>query len=278
MDGPRSPSRAITDAEVDRFWRDGVVLLPAVLDIEAVVAMRQPVDRLITAPTALADMSEMAESFGGTPEKGPGRFVSGTDHWIDDPDFAAFATRSALPAIAAALLRSSKINLYEDSVLVKEPGTAETTALHQDLAYFHVDGEQICTMWIPLDPVDRRSGAVHYLPGSHLDGRVYRPNFFVTDEAIPGTAGEPVPTVDTEQLISYDTGPGDVVVHHARTLHGATANTTNDRIRRAISLRYAGDDARYRMRPGAPRKPHHVDALSGEELDHPRCPVVWPPS
>ena len=32
---------------------------------------------------------------------------------------------SALPAIVGVLLRATKVNLYEDSVLVKEPSAAE---------------------------------------------------------------------------------------------------------------------------------------------------------
>jgi len=33
--------------------------------------------------------------------------------------------------------------------------------------------------------------------------------------------------------------PGDVLVHHAMTVHGAPANNTQDRRRRAIAVRFA---------------------------------------
>ena len=52
-------------------------------------------------------------------------------------------------------------------------------------------------------------------------------------------------------------------------------NRSRDRWRRAISIRYCGDDARYCFRPGAPRKPHHAEVREGDALDHARCPVVW---
>ena len=74
----------------------------------------------------------------------------------------------------------------------------------------------------------------------------------------------------------FDTAPGDIVVHHARTIHGAFANTTPDRPRRALSIRYAGDDARFRIKPGAPQKPHHASLVEGEPLAEPACPRVWP--
>jgi ectoine hydroxylase-related dioxygenase (phytanoyl-CoA dioxygenase family) len=72
-----------------------------------------------------------------------------------------------MPAIAAALLRATRLNLWEDSVLVKEPGSGERTAWHQDLSYFHVSGEKLCTTWVPLDEVDADTGAMSFVRGSH---------------------------------------------------------------------------------------------------------------
>ena len=70
--------------------------------------------------------------------------------------------------------------------------------------------------------------------------------------------------------------PGDIVVHHAATLHGAGANRSPSRRRRAISVRYCGDGVRYQIRPGAPTKPHHSEVSSGDMVvDHPDCPLVW---
>ena len=54
-------------------------------------------------------------------------------------------------------------------------------------------------------------------------------------------------------MLTFTTGPGDVVVHHARTLHAAGGNRSTTR-RRAISVRYCGDDARVLVRTGAPLK------------------------
>ena len=62
--------------------------------------------------------------------------------------------------------------------------------------YFHVDGEQLCTTWCPLDPVGAETGAVRYARGSHRWDAIYRPNLFVSTMPIPGTEGELVPDVD----------------------------------------------------------------------------------
>ena len=49
-------------------------------------------------------------------------------------------------------------------------------------------------------------------------------------------------------IISFDVEPGDVIVHHVLTVHGAGGNTS-DTWRRAMSFRYCGDRVRYLDRP-----------------------------
>lgn len=284
------PLRAVTADEIAAFERDGVVCLRGVLPRDWLARMEAPVEAARLGARS-ADMTEMAraiERSGGsvledvgaarTAASGErGRFFGGTDHWRDDPDFRAFAVESPLPALAAALLRSREVFLYEDSVLVKEPGTVEPTAFHQDAGYFHVSGEKLCTFWCPLDPVGPETGAVVFVKGSHGSGRVYRPNLFVSEQAIPGTEGEDAPQdFEGPDLLTFSLEPGDLTVHHARTLHGAPGNRSPSRRRRAISVRYCGDDARHHLRPGAPRKPHHDDVAEGSPLGGPHCPRVWP--
>jgi ectoine hydroxylase-related dioxygenase (phytanoyl-CoA dioxygenase family) len=276
-------SRAVTEEEVAAFWADGVVCLRGALDPDLLAAMAGPVDAAMRGDES-ADLSEMGRALAAAGEAvltdgaSRGGFVSGVDHWRARPEFRAFAGESGLPGIVAALLRTTKVNLYEDSVLVKEPGALERTAWHQDLSYFHVEGDQLCTTWCPLDAVDAETGAVRYARGSHRWEVVYRPNLFVTEMPIPGTEGEPVPDVDSlagTEILTFATVPGDVVVHHARTLHAAGGNRSTTARRRAISVRYCGDDARVRIRPGAPLKPYQHAVLDGAPLDSDDCPVVW---
>ena len=77
-------------------------------------------------------------------------------------------------------------------------------------------------------------------------------------------------------IIGFDVEPGDVVVHHYRTVHGAPANGSATRRRRAISVRYCCDDIRYRIRPGVPQKAHHAEVRDGDALGGDDCPEVWP--
>jgi len=284
-------TRSVTQEEVDTFWRNGVVCLRSILPVDFVASMAGPVEDALNG-TAMANLSEMAdalESGSGavrivddavvSSEVPRGHFKAGTDHWLVQQEFRDFALRSPLPEIVALLLRSDEVRLYEDSVLVKEPGTQEKTGYHQDMAYFHLDGNLVCTTWVPLDVVTAEMGAVRFLVGSHKDATTYRPNMFVSEMSIPGTEGAEVPNYDTNlgeaRIISFDTAPGDITVHHARTIHGARGNASTTQRRRAISVRYAGDGTTFKTVPGAPVKAHHSGFTDGDALGN-ACPLAWP--
>jgi len=278
----------LSDGQVETFWSDGVVCLRGVLPGDWISRLQQAVEEVLTARdgTDLSAMAAQIDAGGGAVLRDPaaagtrrGRFFAGTDHWRRNATFRAFALESPLPAVVAGLLRSRAVALYEDSLLVKEPGTAERTAFHQDMAYFHVTGTQVCTTWCPLDHVSTETGAVEYVRGSHRWERDFRPNFFVSTATIPGTLGEAVPDVAADperyELLSFETTPGDVVVHHARTIHGAPGNASSTRRRRAVSVRYCGDDVRFHRRPGAPLKPWQESAVEGAPLDPADSPIAF---
>ena len=287
MPARSAPLRSVTQHEIETFWRDGFVCLRQVIAHDWIERMQAAVDSWLGSPECI-DYTEFGASVAqqsGTEvmlDAGErrGRFYSGLDHWKSSPDFAEFARVSPLPGLVAALLRAQKLNLYEDSVLVKEPGAIEKTAFHQDMSYFHVEGHQVCTTWVPLDPVRAETGALRFIPGSHLWKKKYRPNFFTSDLLMPDTEGEAVPDFHKDErsseAVSFDMEPGDLTVHHARTIHGAGGNRSLSTRRRAISVRFCGDDARFRLRKGVPPKPHHAGFREGDVLDHTDCLVVWP--
>ena len=272
---PVVPARAVTDEEVATFWADGVVHLPAILPLAWIQALVAPVERVVSTGEAI-DMGVLADE----PMPGSPAFAAGIDHWRHDDTFRAFATASPLGPVAATLLGSDHLWLWEDSVLVKEAGSPFSTRFHTDAGYFHVVGNQVCTVWVPLDAATPESGMVRWVRGSHRDRVDYRPNLFVTDEPIPDTVGELVPDVLAmpelaARVVTFDVVPGDVTVHHYRTLHGAPANRSDHR-RRAVSVRYCGDDARYHHKPGLPGRRGLDQVVDGDPIGEPWCPTVWP--
>ena len=276
-----SDSPAVTDADRRAFREHGVVALRGVLPVELVRSLEAPVARATAGDPTTADLSALGDALTGAAEaeEDRGRFRSGVDHWRTDDDMRAFATTSPLPAIVASLLETRTLHLYEDSILVKEAGSREPTVFHQDHPYFSVDGDLVCTTWIPLDSVTRETGGIGYLRGSHLDKTEWRPNLFVTRDPIPGSIGADVPDFHTDpgdaDIVWIDAEPGDVIIHHARTIHGAGPNDSSTTPRRAVSVRYCGDGVVFRRRAVTP-KPHHDAMTDGQPVGPPAFPRVWP--
>lgn len=305
---------SVTGADVEAFERDGVVCLRQVIDPETTQDLAAALDEMtarISESVAGYDVTELrryiferrntdenahaaqhdieaiaslVRSAGARAlvDQGAdqGHFMLDTTTWWRNATIRRLALDSCLPGIAAQLLRASKINYCDDQIFVKAAGTADRTAFHQDYTYFQMRGWQGCVMWISVDHADATSGALSYVRGSHLWGREFLPNVFMAHVSLPGGEGESLEDVETHpekyDLVRFDVQPGDAVVHHFRTVHGAGGNHSTHP-RRALSVRYAGEDMRYHARPGAPVQPYHTHHLSeGEPLDSETFPVVWP--
>ena len=216
------------------------------------------------------------------PDKSPkGSYRIDTGCWRRNNAVATLALSSVLPEIAADLLQSQSIAFFDDQMFVKTPGTRQRTAFHQDYPFFHIEGMQGCVFWIPVDAASSKNGAMSYVRGSHKWEEDFGSSMFVSHTPMPGSTGARIPDIEANpeafDLVSFDVWPGDVVVHHFRTLHGAGGNRTIDNNRRVMSLRYVGDDMRYKFRPGAARQPHHYhDLRDGDLLFCDDFPQVWP--
>lgn len=209
-----------------------------------------------------------------------GSFLLDTGVTARIKEFKRFAIRGAAPEIAASLLGGNTVRLYDDQIFVKEPNTRARTAFHQDATYMEIEGDQCCVLWIPVDPVTTENGGLVYLRGSHRDGKRYRPNVFISQASLPGSEGDDLPDIeghpDEFDLVSFDVEPGDVLVHHYHTVHGAGGNRSRYQVRRAATLRYTGDDIRTLARSWAPKRLHFAQQLpDGSALSGDDYPVVW---
>lgn len=210
----------------------------------------------------------------------PGLFFYDAAGWQADAGIRKVAFHSALPPIAAGLLSAERIHFWEDTTFVKAPHTRQKTAFHQDLGYFQIAGDQCLIAWIPLDPAGLHNGVTQYVRGSHKWGEVYAPNIFISQTPFPGADGPRCPDIEADpdayDIAAFDVQPGDVILHHVLTVHGAGGNPS-DSWRRAISFRYCGDTVRYLDRKGALPQPGAAGGLrDGDTLDSGGFPIVWP--
>ncbi len=267
---PRSPlARDITDDEIRTFDEDGVVCLRGFFSEQWIKDMRNAAEDCLQRPGDLH--AELASERGEV-----GRFFHDTFIWLRNEACRRFVFESPAAQIAACLMQSQKINLFFDQWLIKEPGTATKTPWHHDMTYWPIDGFQICTLWLALDPVTAESGAVEYVKGSHRWGQKFRPASFGSGSQYTEDIPE-VPDIDTMrgelEIAQFNLEPGDCTVHHGLLVHAAPGNLTSSTRRRAHTSRWAGDDVTFFPRDGLQEMPPIPPELqSGDPIDS----DLWP--
>jgi ectoine hydroxylase-related dioxygenase (phytanoyl-CoA dioxygenase family) len=202
------------------------------------------------------------------------------------PHFAAIVRDSPAAEIMARLFGSQTITFFYDHLINKRAGTTKAIPWHQDLAHWKLGGNQIGSVWIPLDRMSEAS-SVRYIAGSHR-WHLHRPRHFVDFSPYSGTEHmPPMPDIDelvlkgTAQALTFAVEPGDVVAFNARTIHGSPGNSCVDGDQRRIALRFGGDDCTYRDHQYETAMPtKEVDAMhglaDGDLLACATFPKVWP--
>jgi ectoine hydroxylase-related dioxygenase (phytanoyl-CoA dioxygenase family) len=260
----------VTQNEREAFESDGAVCLRGRFDEHWVRRLRDATERSLAHFGANTREYETNEG---------GRFHANQFLWREDDDIRAFVFDSPSAAIAAELMASSRASFFFDHLLVKEPGTANTTPWHQDLPYWPVAGQQICSIWFAMDVVDLDNGAVRYVAGSHRWSDSFRAQSFSGSDKYSDPSMPPAPDPDAtgeHRILTWRLEPGDVVVHHVRTLHGAPGNSVNDRRRRGLATRWCGDDATYDPRPFTMKLPVVPGIAAGAPMICDLFPLVYP--
>jgi ectoine hydroxylase-related dioxygenase (phytanoyl-CoA dioxygenase family) len=261
---------------VEAFERDGAVVIRGALKAAELSLLAQGIEHNLAHLSPLAMVASQPDD--------PGRFVEDFCTWQSNDAYRRVLTESALPRIAAELMKSQRVRLYHDHLLVKEAGTRQPTPWHQDQPYYNVSGRQNVSFWIPVDAVPQES-TLRFVAGSHA-GTWYMPRTFRDSQAkwFPeGTLAELPPIDDQPQhfrQLAWALEPGDLVAFQMLTLHASSGTGPGQR-RRVFSARYLGDDSRHAVRTWRTSPPFAglADRLAdGAAMDDPLFPLVWPPS
>lgn len=261
---------ALDAAVIEDFARNGAICLRGVFSTEWVDIVRRGIERNLAVPGPAASFADGSEK----------RFFQDSNNWKRIEEFEAFVRLSPARLIAAQLFSSRTVTFLHDHVLVKYAGATKPTPWHQDQPYSPVEGSQFCTMWMPVDPVPREA-VLEFVGGSQRSGTWYRPQRFIDGSL--RVDDDPrwalLPDIEADRpawpILGWDVQPGDVLIFHGLTLHGAPGNL-RDTPRRILSTRWLGDDARIRRRSGKMSPPLPDDApADGEPFACEHFPLVW---
>eukprot|EP00911_Craspedida_sp_UC1_P001361 UC1_evm2s1026 len=221
----------------EAFKRDGYVVVRNFLSVAEVNEIRQNVSRFVSEVVPEAPKGTAMYEDPSRPESIK-RLVNMFAH---DAYFAELAEDRRFAELASQLLgepaRRENMQWFN-----KPAGLGTPTPPHQDGFYFMLEPNHALTMWLALDVADRENGCLFYLPGSNQKGMRPHAKSDVVGFS-QGLASYTAEDVAAEVYVCAQ--PGDLLVHHCLTVHGAGPNVTAERHRAGLGLIYYAQAAKH---------------------------------
>ena len=158
---------------------------------------------------------------------------------VRDPRLLEFLLSDEILDLVEPLV-GPDIGLWASHFISKEPRTGKATPWHEDSAYW--EGRistmaGICTVWLAIDQATPANGSMGVLPGTHTNGF----SGYETEGAEDNFEGferriKPE-LIDEAKAVYFSLEPNECSLHEARIIHGARANTSDNR-RAGYTMRY----------------------------------------
>jgi chlorinating enzyme len=209
--------KILTQAQIDRFWRDGCVFPIRVMPEAHALEIRA---RL-----------EAFEKQAGGPLKGDLRHKSHLlFSWLGD------LVRQEHIVDAIEDLYGPNLLCWTTNFFIKEARNPAFVSWHQDSTYWGLDKPDVVTAWVALTPSNKANGAMGFIPGTHTSDQIPHRDTFAKNNLL--TRGQEVAVdVDESRAVTIELTPGEMSLHHVRLVHGSPPNPSNDR-RIGFAIRY----------------------------------------
>jgi non-heme Fe2+,alpha-ketoglutarate-dependent halogenase len=133
------------------------------------------------------------------------------------------------PVILAAVedLIGASFGMWGSVLFIKEPQSKHFVSWHQDATYMGLEPQNFVTPWLALTPSNPETGCMSMIPASHRDAIQPHAETFHADNIL--TRGQQIQDADEADAIDLILKPGQMSLHHARTIHGSRPNRSAQR-------------------------------------------------
>ena len=267
---PMDSHYTVTDADREKFARDGYIILRQVATPKEIATFR---DALLRAVNVDLDPLSQRPSFVRVYNL----------HTVSDAA-KHFILAKRFGQVAADLLGVDGVRLYQDQSFIKRPGDPASPA-HQDNLAAPLATNLTAGMWLPLSATNGNEGTLDFFPGSHVHGPLnVPPNVVCTPSCEKSALERLFPGKRMVNPGGMGMQPGDVTFHNGFTVHRAPMNTGN-KLRDAIAIQYFADGTKRNGLQTRKKGRYHSDSNSlerwaydvveGEVIRHVNTPLVW---
>ena len=218
--------------QVEAFWRDGFIALPAFLDDESLETLRDLYDQFVSGDIKAGDENGL---LGGVTRQimFPSRYH---EYFADNPAVQAGLT-------IASQLAPGRPEFMFDMLITKPPQHLVDTPWHQDNAYFDMPftaagaetNKTRFQFWVALDDVDAENGCMQFIPGMHMQPLLG--HHVASDD--PTVSSRLLAITNVDESLDMSTvavcplHAGGCTIHAMGTPHFTGGNRSTDRPRRA---------------------------------------------
>ncbi len=270
------PERMLAPDQVDRYHRDGFLVVPDFVSADACAELRRRAVEIVeqwepgaqrTAFTTIEDEQPRneeflrsggivwcffeAEAFGPDGElRRPKQLsINKIGHAMHDldPVFERFTYTPELAAVADAIGLADPLAL-QSMYIFKQPGIGGEVTCHQDATFLYTDPISVTGFWFALEDATIENGCLWVAPGGHRTGlrQLFRRTGAMTDR--DGTVIEtldptPLPA-PPDELVPVEVPAGTLVVLDGLLPHWSDANRSGHS-RHAYTVHCISADAEY---------------------------------
>lgn len=265
---------SLSRANIERFRRDGFLIVERFLSEEQVMALRDSFPKLFAGRFDTGIYPDEWYWREGMSLPDVTRHMANA--WKADLTVAKLALSEDIGRAVSRLTGWSGVRLGQDTIWWKAPRT-KPIAHHQDSSFMDfLDPVVTVTCWVTLDDTHRDAGTLEYVPGSHLWPLTPLPDAFHGQDDFRSQmkAAAQAAGVSAPEPVFIEAPAGSCVFHAGEIWHGSGPNMTSDRMRRSIGIHMIPEQVRFSDRPGGYIY-RRYQRTGDPMLDESFFPVLW---
>ncbi len=216
------------------------------------------------------------EVFAASPPPRPGEVWELSAVSRGSPEIARHTHDAAIARLAAAALGCARIQLLQDTVLVKPALVGGEVAWHQDHTYTgYLAPPRMASVRLALTECTIENGCLEVIDGSHEWGQVGDVRALSEPSVADALGDRAAAWID--RVVPLELEPGDLSIHHCFTFHRSGANRSA-RTRKTLITRLFDADCRLVEKLLPPGVAAHFPVDAEGRLSQVAFPILWPGS
>src|ERR1700756_4209240 len=227
----------ISERDAEAYRRDGVIVVPEVLDGATLQRVRGVIAELVAGAATVTEHTDVYDlEPGHTPETPRVRRIK-TPHKVH-PIFDEIVRSQPVIEILTQLIGPG-LRLHGSKLNMKSAQYGSPVEWHQDWAFYPHTNDDILAIGVLLDDCDLSNGPMLVTPGTHRR-EVW--NHHGDDGHFAGLIDPDLIKDEIARAVPCMGKAGSMSFHHVRALHGSAMNTS-DRPRNLLLYEVAASDA-----------------------------------